>query len=61
MQEVFCLPDQLCHFIYADELPCVLSVSLGPVIGQVPLTEWRYGIFVKGSLIDELVVIGADG
>ena len=28
---------------------------------QVPLPEGRYGVFVQGSLIDEVVVIGTDG
>jgi hypothetical protein len=38
------MPDQLCHFIYADKLPGVLSVGLGLVVDEVPLPERRHGV-----------------
>jgi len=49
------------HFINADKLPRVLLVGLGPVVGQIPLSGERYGVFVYSPLIDEVVVIGTDG
>ena len=39
MQGGFCLTDLLGHYINTDELPGVLSVGLGPVVGEVPLPD----------------------
>jgi hypothetical protein len=41
VQDGFCLTDMLGHYINTGELPGVLSVGPGPVVGQVLLPEWQ--------------------
>ena len=61
VQDGFYLTDLLGHYINIGELPVVLSVGPGPVVGQVLLPEGQDGVCVEGTFIDEVVVIGTDG
>ena len=61
VQDGFCLTDLLGHYINTEELPCVLLVGIGPVVGEVLLPEGKDGFCVEGTHIDEVVVIGTDG
>ena len=57
VQDGFCLPDLLGHYINTEELPGVLSVGHGHVVGQVLLPEgqgcskWRAALCLAAALI----------